>query len=260
MKILNRRTTIIAVSTALVMALPACGKKSLDKSVDKLVKAALANDYAAFKEMSHAELTEKFPADKFKMLSESLKLLGAYRDRSMRGINARTGNVREGHYKLTFEKGNVTLKLTLQRGKLVAFRFTGEDLEKAMKKMRVKAVSEFKVGSFKYLDSDGKSKNNAFKPGEKMRFKLTINGMKPVGGNLKIQAAIRVVDSAGKEILANPKYLDQALPIKPDDLPVGTVTGSVTLPTPGLYKLQLRVTDAHAGKSLNYTTALLVEK
>lgn len=257
----SRRTRpiSIALSVALGLTLGACGKKSLDKNVDRLVKAAMANDYAAFKDMSVPELPEQFPAVKFKLLSESLKLLGAYKDRSMRGIKARSGKVREGRYKLTFEKGTVSLSITLRRGKLTAFRFEGEDIEKAMKKVRLKTFSVFKVGSFEYLDADGKKKNNVFKAGDKVRYKITIHGMKRQGGTLKIQAGIRVVAANGQVVVQNPKFVDSAVPIKPDDSPVGFVDGNVTLKAPGHYKLQLHVTDAHAGKSLDYTTALLVE-
>lgn len=260
MQTLITRTTIAAMATTLLLALPACGKKSLDKSVDRLVKAARANDYAAFKEMSHPDLVEKFSTEKLKLLSDSLNLLGAYKDRSMRGIKVRNRKVREGRYKLTFEKGVVKLKLTLVRGKMTGFLFSGEDLEKVMKKVRAKAFSVFKVGAFQFLDDEGKRKNNAFKPGQKMRFKVAVYGMKPSGGNLKIMAAIRVVNAGGKVVLQNPKFVNSAVPLGPNDAPVGTVSGSVTLPEAGLYKLQLRITDGHTGKSLDYTTALLVEK
>lgn len=260
MKTLSSRMSFVAAAALLLLVLPACGKKSLDKSVDKLVKAALANDYKAFKEMSHPDLVEKFSAEKFKGLSESLNLLGAFKDRSMRGIKTRSGKVREGRYKLTFEKGEVKLKITLTRGKMTAFYFTGEDLQKAMKKVRAKTFSVFKVASFQFLDGDAKRKSNVFAPGQKMRFKVTVYGMKTTGGNLKIQAAIQVVNADGKVVLQNPKFVDSAVPLKPDDDPVGTVTGSVTLPEAGHYKLKLRITDGHTGKSLDYTTAVLVEK
>jgi len=260
MKTLSSRTIVITAAALLLLTLPACGKKSLDKSVDKLVKAAMANDYKAFKEMSHPDLVDKFSAEKFKGLSETLKLLGAFKDRSMRGIKARSGKVREGRYKLTFEKGVVKLKLTLTRGKLTAFFFTGDDMEEALKKVRAKTFSVFKVASFRFLDGTSKKKNNVFKQGQKMRFEVSVYGMKRVGGSLKIQAGIQVVNAGGKIVMQNPKFVDSAVPIRPNDPPVGSVTGSVTIPKAGHYTLKLRITDGHTGKSLDYTTALLVQQ
>jgi hypothetical protein len=259
MKTLSSRTSIVATAALLLLALPACGKKSLDKSVDKLVKAAIANDYKAFKDMSHPDLVDKFSAEKFKGLSETLKLLGAFKDRSMRGIKSRSGKVREGRYKLTFENGEVALKITLVRGKLTAFFFTGEDMEEAMKKVRAKTFSVFKVGSFEFLDGSKKRKNNVFKKGQKMRFSVSVYGMQRAAASLKIQAAIQVVDANGKVVMQNPKFVDSTVPLRPNDAPVGTVTGSVTLPAAGHYTLRLRITDGHANKSLDYTTALLVQ-
>jgi hypothetical protein len=259
MKTLSSGTRFVVATALLLLTLPACGKKSLDKSVDKLVNAAMSNDYKAFTKMSHPSLVEKFSAEKFKGLSQSLKLLGSFKDRSMRGIKARSGKVREGRYKLTFEKGVVNLRITLTRGKLTAFFFEGEDMEKAIKKVRAKTFSEFKVASFEFLDGDAKRKNNVFAPGQKMRFKVAVYGMKPVGGNLKIQAAIQVVNASGKVVMQNPKFVDSAVPLKPDDAPVGTITGNITIPTAGHYTLRLRITDGNTTKSLDYTTALLVQ-
>ncbi len=260
MKTLSSRTTLVATAALSLLALSACGKKSLDKSVDKLVKAAMANDYKTFQEMSHPDLVDKFSAEKFKGLSETLKLLGAFKDRTMRGIKSRSGKLREGRYKLTFEKGEVSLKITLKRGKLIAFFFTGDDMEEALKKVRAKTFSVFKVASFRFLDGAKKRKNNVFKQGQRMRFDISVHGMKRVGGSLKIQAAIKVLNADGKIVMQNPKFVDSAVPIRPNDPPVGSVTGSVTIPTAGHYTLKLRITDGHTGKSLDYTTALLVEK
>ncbi len=259
MKARNHHVMLLALGATLLL-LPACGKKSLDKNVDRLVKAAKANDYKAFKEMSHPDLVSKFSAEKFKLLSDSLNLLGAYKDRSMRGIKARTGKVREGRYKLTFEKGTVRLKITLVRGKLMGFMFSGDDMNEAMKKVRKRLYSEYKVGSFEFLDEANKRKNNVFGAGKKIRFKLAIYGMKRQGGTLKIQAALAVEDASGKVLIQNPKLVDSAVPIGADDIPVGTVTGSFKIANPGHYTVRLQVTDGHTGKKLDYKTALLIEK
>lgn len=256
---MKRNTTIIALATALLLALPACGKKSLDKSVDKLVNAAIANDYKTFKEMSHPELVEKFSAKQWKGLSDSLKLLGKFKDRSMRGIKSRSGRIREGRYKLTFEKGEVRLKLTLKRGKLIAFRFTGEDLEKAMQKVRINAVSVFKVQSSKFLDEAGKDKNNVFKSGKKMRFKVIVQGLRRANGTHKLQVGYRLMSPAGKVLMKNPNYRNKAWPVKPDAMPTAKFEVALVIKTVGSYKLEVRITDGHTGKSLIYSSVFLVE-
>lgn len=259
MNSVKNHIAIIALGTALVLALPACGKRNLDKSVDKLVNAALANDYKTFKEMSHPELVEKFSATKFKELSDSLKLLGKFKDRSMRGIKSRSGRIREGRYKLTFEKGVVQLKITLKKGKLMAFRFTGEDLEKALRKVRINAISVFKVHSSKFLDEAGKDKNNVFKSGQKMRFKVIVHGLKRATGTHKLQVGYRLMNPAGKVLMKNPNYRNKAWPVKPDALPAAQFEVALVIKTVGSYKLEVRITDGHTGKSLTYSSAFIIE-
>ena len=259
MKTRASRMTVAALGL-LLLGLPACGKKNLDKAVDKLVNAAVKNDYDAFKAMSHSALVDKFPAEKFKLLSESLKLLGKYTDRTMKGIHAKTGKRRKGRYKLAFEKGTVFLEITLVRGKLTGFLFTGDAIEEAMKQVKNRAFGTFKVGGFKYLDAAGKDHNNVYKAGEKVRFSVAIFGMQRKNKQLKLLAGLRVVDAQGKVLLQKPRFVDQALPLKDGEPPVATATGTVTLPNPGHYKLQLKLTDVFAGKTLDYSSALLVEK
>lgn len=255
----SRRLTF-TLATISLLALSACGKKSLDGAVDRLVKAARNNDYDAFRKMSHPELAAKFPPEEFKLLSQTLNALGTYKDRTMKGIKARSGKVREGRYVLTFDKGKVKLKLTLVKGKLTAFLFSGQTLEKAMKQARAKAFAVFKVGAFLFLDANGKPKNNVYRVTDKIRFKMSIYGMKPSAGTLKLLAGMRVTDAGGKVVLKNPKFVDSSVPIKPGDPPVATVSGKVKLGAPGHYALQLKITDVHAGGSLEYTSAILVEK
>ncbi|MFH2010459.1 MAG: hypothetical protein ABI333_27920, partial [bacterium] len=221
MKLTRKTIPALFVVLSILAAVPACkSKKRLDKSVDKLVTALVQNDYKAFEQMSHEKLVAKFPKSKFGLLSQSVNLLGKYKERTMKGIHARTGKVREGRYVLTFEKGKANLELTLVRGKLTAFLFSGDDIEAAMRKVRVQAFSKFEVGSFQFVDTVGNAKNNVFRVGETIRFRIAVHGLQLSGTTLKVVADLQVVDAQGKVVLDKPKLVDASLPGKPDDPPV----------------------------------------
>lgn len=124
----------MSLTRSLFLAIPllclgACGKQKLDGTAEALVQAAMKNDYAAFRALAHPDLVVAFPEGKLAGFSRTLALLGAYKGRSMTGIEAKTGEVRKGTYKLSFEKGDIELELTLTGDKLTGFNFTGETLK-----------------------------------------------------------------------------------------------------------------------------------
>jgi len=255
-------TLLLASGLAAAMATgPSSGcaaKKTLDKSVDKLVKAALKNDYEAFKRMSHPALVDEFPRAKFAELSAALKRLGSLQDHTMKGIKVHSGGVRRGTYALRFEHGMVRLELTLTKGRLTAFRFTGEDLLHALRAVRNKKYGVFKVGGFRWLTPDGKPKaNNIFPAGKQLRFAVEIWGLKRTGGNLSIHMHMKV-QQGDQVFMDKPDFFDRPIPIKPEDPPVATVNGQVTPKRPGLYTMSLRITDKVAKRTLVFQQAFQV--
>lgn len=233
-------------------------KKNLDKSVNKLVKAALANDYEAFKKMSHPALVDEFPKTKFAEFSAALNRLGALKDRTMKGIKVHSGGVRRGTYSLRFEHGRVNLKLTLTKGKLTAFHFTGEDLLHALRAVRNKKFGVFKVGAFRWLTPDGKPKaNNIFPTGKLLRFAVEIWGLKRAGDKLSLHVHAKVAQGA-QVFLDKPNFFNRSIPIKGDVPPVATVTGQFTPKRPGLYTMTLHITDKAAARSLVHQQAFQI--
>lgn len=255
---LGLTATVTALAIVVAVGSGCAAKKSLDKTVDKLVKAALANDYEAFKEMSHPALLDEFPKTRFAEFSAALNRLGALKDRTMKGIKVHSGGVRRGTYALRFEHGRVKLKLTLTKGKLTAFRFTGEDLLRALKAVRQKKFGVFKVGAFRWLTPKGKPKaNNIFPAGKLLRFAVEIWGLKRAGGNLGVQVHLKIAQGA-HVFLDKPTFFDSDLSIPAEAPPVATVTGQFTPKRPGLYTMTLRIKDKKAGHALVHQQAFQV--
>ncbi len=247
------------VVAALALAPGCASKKTLDKNVDRLVKAALANDYAAFKDMSRKKLVEKFPKRRFELLSQALHELGAYKERTMKGIEVKAGGLRKGRYSLRFEKGTVRLDLTLFKGKLTAFLFKGADLEKAMRKVAQAKYGQFKVGLFEWRDSKGKPRSgNVFKLGPPLKFGMEVWGLKNAGKTMSMKVDLQVV-SGERLILNRPSFVEGPIKLPPDTPPVANVTGTLKVPGPGAYTLLLRITDKVAKRTLVHKQAFRVE-
>jgi len=251
------------ISLALVLGLLATGcgtKKNLDESVDQLLAALAAADYARFKAMALDDLAAKVPPPKFQAFAKVTQRLGALQQRSMTGINVKTGNVRSGTYSLTFAKGQAQLELTLAEGKLVAFELTGDSVRAAMRQIEEEQYATFKVASFEFQDADKKAKNNIYKTGQVILFTVEVYGVTIVAGEVKLKARLQVLGTDGKQLADYPSFLDTTLKAQ-GTARVATVSGK--LPTasakPGAYKLLLTITDVSGNQSLDYAQAFVLE-
>jgi hypothetical protein len=248
------RSAIIA--TAMALSAAACNKPQLDASADLLVRLALARDYAGFRAFAHPELAKSFPEEQLVLLAKSLGQLGPLSGRTMTGFNSATGGVRSATYVLAFAKGKVDLELTLTEGKLTRFSFTGEALQRAMRTVQ---YAEFKVASFAFTDGAGKPHGNIYKAGETVRFRTAVQGLTRTAQGMHVKAQLRVTAGDGTVLLDKPDFIDSALTPKPDEPPLATVTGELTLPRPGMYKVELRVRDVFGGRELVHAQVCSVE-
>jgi hypothetical protein len=246
------RSPLLGLLWLALAAGPGCGKKNLDASVDRLVKAAERNDYADFKAMSHPDLAAKFGPSQFGLLTKMMKQFGKLEKRSMRKINVRSGGIRHGFYKLRFEKGKADLDVTLRNGKLVAFEFTGDDVSKALEAFRKEAMSSFQVGGLRFEGRPGTEEKPEFKVGEDVKFTLELLGLTRAGGGVQIKVGLEVRTQTGAKMIDAPSFFDRALPLAADDLPVATVTGTIKLAGPGEHTLVFTVTDVPSQKRIEY--------
>ena len=243
------------------LLLTGCGsKKNLDESVDQLLAALAAGDHARFSAMAVPELAAKIPPPKFEVFAKITQKLGALQQRSMTGINVKTGGVRSGTYSLTFAKGTAELELTLQEGKLIAFELKGDAVKQAMRQIEEEQYATFKVASFEFQDEDKKAKNNIYKAGQVIRFTVEVYGVTIVAGEVKLKARLQVLSTDGKQLADYPSFLDTTLKAQ-GTARVATVSGK--LPTasakPGTYKLLLTINDVSGNQTLDYTQAFVLE-
>lgn len=249
---------VLALASA-VWTLGGCAsKKNLDGSVDRLVKAVAKNDYADFKAMSVPELCEQFPPEKFAEFSRALAVLGEFKERTMRGLQVKTGGLREGRYVLRFAHGKVDLELKLLKGKLTAFFFTGDDLLKAMRKVRDAKFAEYKLSGFQWRDPEGKPASNIYALGKPIHFRVEVWGLKLENKAFNLKADLKVL-SGEKVALDQPGFVDRVLPLPEGQPPMASLTGNLNIPVAGNFKLVLTVTDKNTQKVTSHEEAFVVE-
>lgn len=242
-----------------VLFLPACGKKNLDKHVDALVDALQRNDYKAFRLIAHPGLLEQFPAERFSNLSKGINFLGAFRERTMHGIKAESGGYREGRYTLDFAQGSVDLDIKLLENRMVSFAFSGEPIEAAIAKARHESLKEFKVLEFRFLDKEGKPKNNTYALGKPIPFRVGVQGLAPQENTLRVRSDLQLVDTAGAVVMQKAGFIDASLELEPDAPPVATLSGTLRIPRKGNFTVRLLISDVNGGKELVHEETVTVE-
>lgn len=241
----------------LLVALSTTGckaKKTLDKNVDQLLDAVKTNNYMRFTSVIHKALVAEFPKQKFHRLHVALKSLGAFKKRSMIGINIRLGAPSQGTYNLAYEKGYVRLLIAVRHGQIVKFNFTGKALTNAWYNAK---YSKLSIQAFRFVSASGKTTNNIRPPG-KVRFRFNFVGVKMRERNANISVHLIVKN---KNFPA-PKRLSlitkKAIHIPPKLPPVTNINGSVTLPRPGAYKIEFYATDHIANKTIKMAQAVVI--
>ena len=250
---------VVACGVVVLGGMTGCGKKKLDKNVDRLVKALQKSDYEDFEKQSRPEVLEDVGKQKFKMMSQAIKSLGKFKDRTMKGIHVKSGGWKEGRYDLEFEKGEIQLRITLKNGKLVGFKFSGDPIEKAMKKAKRKMFDEFRVLGFRFVDEQGKQKSNVVSPGSRLQFQVGVSGLKVREGQMMVKVDLQVANDQNKVVFQKRDFVKQKIPLKKNDPPVATLSGRLRVPKKGSFKIGLKITDLVSGKSVVHQQAFKVE-
>jgi hypothetical protein len=249
-----------------VLVLPAAfgctSKKNLDKTVDKLVAELQGGDRAGLLELLTPEVQAEVTQQVFDDLAGMMRELGAYKDRTMNGINVASGGSSRGTYDLTFDAGQVTLELNMQDDKIVGFDFQGPVLEAAKRRYRAAQYAAFEVHNFFFVGPDDKpsSAGNIAKSDVKFKFAVEVQGVVFKDGKSVVRTIVQVQDPE-RNPLGDPLdmgTLEIAAP-GPDPLPLITITGSMSIRQPGTYPLLFRIEDVNAGKSLEYVQSVIIE-
>jgi hypothetical protein len=258
-----KRLTALAVWAVLAAAAAAAGcgsKKILDQTVDQLIAAIQSNDYKAVSRLCDPALMTNVKLESLDDFSRTVNMLGPLRDKTMKSIHVSPDKT-DGTYTLLFDRGEVTLEITLRGDKIVSFDFHGEALTLAKQKVVAEKYAEFGVSSFQFRTESGKQNpgGNLYKAGSKINFQFVVQGMKPKEGQYHPRVSMKITDSLGKVVGEKPDLLNEEVEARPGEPPLVTVDGLIALPQPGTYNILFRIEDGNGGRSLDYAQSVIVQ-
>jgi hypothetical protein len=223
----------------LLLALGCAAKKDLDKTATALREAATAGDYEGFTKLfvSPEEIAQKFPPAKLEMVSKTLKAMGAYKDQSMKSISVKSGQPDQGKYEIQFEKGTAMLDLEVVDGKLVSFRFYGDDFENALK---ANAGPPLQTGQFRFVKAQGEPIPGKKVPVGPVRFALGVAGIKAANDKLSFQWSVKLMK--GEEVVDQHQQTINE-PAGGKQYVTGTLSHTFEVKEPGSYLLRFDIQD-----------------
>ena len=252
-----------------VLTTVACSSKgNLDKKVDIVVLAFQSGNYAQFCAVSHPALIAKVDIKSFNEISAIVKQLGAFRERTMTGIKAELGGSRSGTYRLDFDVGTVDLELGTQDDKLIKFEFSGDPVLRATNNIENAKYQKFEVNNFQFVTADGTpNPGGAVFASSGFHFKGRVQGLTRNSGYVHVNIHFTVYAPDGTIVLDNPKFMNKAFLLPPDEPPVVVFTGSVepNLKDPraskfkGTFKLVFRITDGYGQRAIEYVQMVQIQ-
>ena len=257
------KTLLPFLALVLLAVGPGCKKKkNLDKQVDALIETLNDCDYSALKDISDPSLLDDLAESKFKAQCDVMKRLGKLEERTMKGIDVKSGGIAKGTYSLDLERAQVELEITLKDDKLVAFRLTGEHVKSAMAEARKERFKDFAVHHFQFVDSVEDKPNpsgNVFAVGKRVRFHLKVAGVTAKDGKFQLGGDVTVKDPKGAIVRKYPGGLKYSVEAKEGQAPIVGLSPWLEGIPAGTHTLELLIEDTHSGKTLTYSQGLVVK-
>ncbi len=230
------------VVTLAVASWSGCGtKKNLDSKVDTLVSALQEGSYERLEAASSEGLLADMSRERFELISEAVASLGDMKDRTMKGIEVRSGAADEGRYTLEFERGEVSLVVHVDDERLVGFELTGSVMDAALRTARNARYAAYEVRNFQLVDASGKPnpRGNVYAVGDRVQFELVLQGVTAVNGKYHVKGVLVLKGADGAEVARVPDFLDTTVAADPNKPRVVTINGGFAPSAPDSLQIEL---------------------
>jgi hypothetical protein len=258
-----RRSNVLGAVLAGVLILPAlaCDKKTTtppveqggDDEVDRTAKALLLQLQLG----DRAELVEQFPGAATAALDDrnvvviarTLTWLGHWAEFTRRAEQPVVDGV-ERRYAITLERGEIELTLTVVGGKLEGFAFEEPLWTSHVDSAAAAAAGSMRVSQFRYVDRKGKPTTGPLDP-TGINYELVLEGLGAMLREHHVAITKAVFDSNDDDEVRFSQSETGATG--------GRISGTVKVPGPGQYELELGIRDIAGSQSLTHRVPFTIE-
>lgn len=266
---------ISSLFVAAVFALPvvcsACERSGSSRApaaeedqTDRLTRGLLANlrtrDLEAALALSTAALAgdlEQRGAGELAVIGQTLAWLGPVESLEYESEQAVADGVSR-QYSVRFGRGSVGLTVTVVGDKLEGFEFDAGQWRALVDRAAEAAAGSLRVAEFRYLDAQGQVLAGTLDPAN-ISYELALEGLDAQLREHHVVIAKSVRDAEGHEVYRQTEDDDIRFPQAEAGSGGGRITGSVGVPGPGRYQLELKIRDLVGDQMMVHKQSFVIE-
>jgi hypothetical protein len=232
-----------------------------DDEVDGMAKTLLQQlqlgDRAELVEQYPAEITDKLDERNVVVIARTLTWLGTWTEFERAGEQPVVDGV-ERRYAITLERGEIELTITVISGKLAGFAFEEPLWTAHVDSSAAAAAGSLRVSQFRYVDRRGKPTTGPLDPAA-INYELVLEGLGAMLREHHVIVRKVVFDSEGDQVYRQPHDDEVRFSQSDTGATGGRISGTVAVPGPGSYELELDIRDVAGSQSLTHRVTFSIE-
>lgn len=266
-RFLPSRVLGAALAVSLLMPALACDKPTTpppeqgDDEVDRTAKALLMQlqlgDRAELVEQLPAEVTDKLDERNVVVIARTLTWLGTWSEFTRVAEQPVVDGV-ERRYAITLERGEIELTITVIGGKLAGFAFEQPLWTAHVDSAAEAAAGSLRVSQFRYVDKRGKPTTGPLDAAA-INYELVLEGLGAMLREHHVVVHKAVFDSKGDQVYRQPHEDEVRFSQAETGASGGRISGTVAVPGPGSYELELDVRDIAGSQSLTHRVTFNID-
>ena len=224
------------------------GEDAVDALTRELLDALAGAERGRAQALSNASLAAELDERTVATVARTLTWLGPITSLARSEETPIQAGV-ERRYRVGFERDEVTLTMTVVGGKVEGFEFDAGQWETLSERANLAAAGTLRVATFQFTGPDGRPLEQPTDPAD-IDYSLALDGLDAQLREHHVIIQKQVFDANEQLVYRQDRDDDIRFPQAESGSAGGTLTGSVAVPGPGRYELELKITDLVAGKSL----------
>ncbi len=215
-----------------------------DEMLHTVLDALLHEDKSEMLALADGPLTKDLTDTAFEDLSKVMYSLGSFEACEPMGA---------GKYMLSFTKGDVEARLTVEGDKVHGMYFGGSAFAEAEHSVLGDAELVFKIYDFKFADEAGDENpgGKVFAPG-RQHFLVVVGGFEAKEGEHHVTVRKTVTDAEGKVVYESPDEIDISFVSNLEGVRTAMVLKYVDIEKPGAYHMVIALEDQLSGATTSY--------
>lgn len=225
------------------------GEDAVDQRTRELLDALADGDRERAQSLSNHTLAIALDERTVVTVGRTLTWLGSLTQLTRTNEVPVSGGV-ERRYRVGFEHGEVTLTITIVGDKVEGFEFDEGQWDALSERATEASAGSMRIAEFAFVQPLAPDAVN---------YSLALEGLEAQLREHHVTIAKLVFDQGGNVVYRQREPDDIRFPQAEAGSFGGTITGSVSVPSPGNYELELTITDLVAGKSLVHRVPVAIE-